>query len=383
MSFSKRSDNASVCYTKLLDSLKHWNDHFFWVDAYVFPFAVPWHNNKTLRKDPHPTPTEFNADVCNYLADNLAPCRKFSEPFLCFVGISWYYDLDVNYYPTFWTDDDEEMDLFAFINHADPTKVRIGEREVGEGEVSLLQLTKADSASGSNHPPNKLWDDHGTSGHVGASIGGKSLAAIQELFEKSILNVEVGVTAAATVPFVTSSMTPTLERRDGGPIDSVSMMKSLLLPSLMCHRLLNDCGHCYHRYYWCYFRYDLWGIAGPSQPAGVETSLDTFFVSQDLDSETLQQIYACFSSEVRLRSEHNYTERKKFERRCARLTGLLREKDDDVANLKAHLSLKEAKAAKAIRLCSQISTVEAVEAAQSSELDGLKELNAALEGRVA
>ncbi|GJV40123.1 hypothetical protein Tco_1418563 [Tanacetum coccineum] len=35
-----------------------------------------------------------------------------------------------------------EMDLFAFINHVDPTKVRIWERAVAEAEVLLLQLTK-------------------------------------------------------------------------------------------------------------------------------------------------------------------------------------------------------------------------------------------------
>ncbi|GJV98196.1 hypothetical protein Tco_1553448 [Tanacetum coccineum] len=71
-------------------------------------------------------------------------------------------------------------------------------------------------------------------------------------------------------------------------------------------------------------------VASPSQPAGAEVSCDTFYVSQDMDSETLQQIY--------------------FERRCARLTGLLREKDVDIANLKAQLSLKEAEADEAIRL---------------------------------
>ncbi|GKB04912.1 hypothetical protein Tco_0833107, partial [Tanacetum coccineum] len=110
MSFSKRSDTGPVYHTRPLYSLKHWNDHFFWVDASIFPFAVPWHNNKMLRKDPHPTPAEFNADVCNYLADNPAPFRNFSKPFLFFVGISRYYELDDNYYPTFLTDDDEEMD---------------------------------------------------------------------------------------------------------------------------------------------------------------------------------------------------------------------------------------------------------------------------------
>nr|GFB11952.1 hypothetical protein [Tanacetum cinerariifolium] len=101
MSFSKRSDNALVCYTKSLDLLKYWNNHFCWVDAFVFPLDVPWHNNKTLRKDPHPTPAEFNADVCDYLAENPAPFKKFLKPFLCFVGISRYYYLDENYYPTF------------------------------------------------------------------------------------------------------------------------------------------------------------------------------------------------------------------------------------------------------------------------------------------
>ncbi|GJY95874.1 hypothetical protein Tco_0512235 [Tanacetum coccineum] len=80
--------------------------------------------------------------MCNYLAVNPAPFRKFLEPFLCFVGISRYYELDDNCYPTFLTDDDDEMDLFAFIHHADPTKVQIWEREVREGEVPLLELTR-------------------------------------------------------------------------------------------------------------------------------------------------------------------------------------------------------------------------------------------------
>ncbi|GJY43540.1 hypothetical protein Tco_0431753 [Tanacetum coccineum] len=48
-------------------------------------------------------------------------------------------------------------------------------------------------ASGSNHPPKKL----------------------------STLNVKVGVATVATVPFVTSSVTPTLEREGGGNTDSI------------------------------------------------------------------------------------------------------------------------------------------------------------------
>ncbi|GJU14451.1 RNA-directed DNA polymerase [Tanacetum coccineum] len=55
--------------------------------------------------DPHPTPAEFNTDVCNYLADN--------------------------------------MDLFAFIHHVDPTKV--GEKEVGEGEDTGVHVVNEGS----------------------------------------------------------------------------------------------------------------------------------------------------------------------------------------------------------------------------------------------
>ncbi|GJT46762.1 gypsy type transposase [Tanacetum coccineum] len=142
MSFSKRSDTAPVCHTKLLDSLKHWNDSFFWVDATAFPLFIPWHNNKTLKKDPYPKPTKCNAEVCEFFATHTAPFRKFPEPVLCFVGISRYYELDDNVYPTFLTDDDEEMDLFAFINHADPTKVRMGEKQIDERQTSLLESTR-------------------------------------------------------------------------------------------------------------------------------------------------------------------------------------------------------------------------------------------------
>ncbi|GJU83119.1 hypothetical protein Tco_1285484 [Tanacetum coccineum] len=52
----------------------------------------------------------------------------------------------------------EEMDLFAFICHSDPTKVRIGEREPAEMEVKLLtsERGKLRDASGSTFPPKKL-----------------------------------------------------------------------------------------------------------------------------------------------------------------------------------------------------------------------------------
>ncbi|GKC62410.1 hypothetical protein Tco_1095008 [Tanacetum coccineum] len=145
MSFIKRSDAAPVCHSKLLDSV-NWNDHFFWVDSTAFPFSV-FLKSKILSKDPPPPKlSQYDTEACDFLRTHTAPFQKFPEPFLCWVGISRYYTLDENCYPTFW-DGEEEMDLFVFICHSDLTKVRIRERDLAEREVKLLKMTEGRTVS--------------------------------------------------------------------------------------------------------------------------------------------------------------------------------------------------------------------------------------------
>ncbi|GJW74187.1 hypothetical protein Tco_0133557 [Tanacetum coccineum] len=167
MSFSKRTDNAPVCYTKPLDSLKSWNDHFFWADEFACPASFPWHTAKNVIRDPAPLATEFNVRDYTTLVVNPSPFQKFPEPFLCLVGISRYYTLDENTYPLFLQERRgwvpcviyvlrslylvvlrltitlffADMDLFAFIRTSNPTKVKISERERGEDERPLLETT--------------------------------------------------------------------------------------------------------------------------------------------------------------------------------------------------------------------------------------------------
>ncbi|GJY14906.1 hypothetical protein Tco_0385328 [Tanacetum coccineum] len=232
----------------------------------------------------------------------------------------------------------------------------------------------SDGANGSSHPPKKLREDHGTSGHVGARTGGKSLARIQELFEQSTLNMEVGVTAAATVPFVTSSTQCPSERfvissdssHDSSANvadDEVTLIVRYSVPSppLMIVAIATTVMASVIS-------------ASVSRPSGVKTSTDTFLVFRSIVDQLTPP-----------RSKHNYTVRKKFERRCARLIDLLREKDVEVANLKAHLSLKEAEAAKAIRLRGQIATLSCDElnikaASLETEKDKLIDQVSTLEG---
>ncbi|GJZ31211.1 hypothetical protein Tco_0576258 [Tanacetum coccineum] len=225
------------------------------------------------------------------------------------------------------------------------------------------------------------------------------------LLESSTLAVEIGATAAATAPFVTSSVTPTPEREGGGPGDSVtgpnlrsqlafersSMPPPPLLTAAVATTVvagstsapIHDSGAGQVKP--SIFRDSTSpstteaDVAGLSQPAGAKLSAGSFYVSQDMDPGTLRQIYipkwnamdyeqllaefkvgaarqACFNVEIRMRLEHELRGRQKLKERCA---------------------------LQAIRLRGQIANVEAAEAARVIELSDVKAKNVALDGQVA
>ncbi|GKE15639.1 hypothetical protein Tco_1423216, partial [Tanacetum coccineum] len=260
MSFIKHSDAAPVCRSKPLDSVKNWNDHFFWVDSTAFPISVSL-KSKILSKDPHPKLSRYETEAFDFLRTHTVLFQKFLEPFYCVTTIPDVFLLLA------------EMDLFAFICHSDPTKVQIGDRDLAEREIKLLKTTEGrtvpldppvaaasgdsgDSidklfdegnnagqehsverdddvleetvpkdasevvvekakekqkrkivgdASGSTFPPKKLREDY----YVGASsAGGKSLATIRDLVPNSS-SVPSGVIEPPTVV----SLPPTPDNR--------------------------------------------------------------------------------------------------------------------------------------------------------------------------
>ncbi|GKC54987.1 hypothetical protein Tco_1077732 [Tanacetum coccineum] len=237
---------------------------------------------------------------------------------------------------------------------------------------------------------------------------------------------EIGVTATASVPFITSSMTPTPER-EGDLTDSshhssthavddevTSIVRSSMPPpsvltAAVATTIIADVTFASAPRVGTgqvppsIFRDSTstseanQDITGPSHPVGTQLSTDLFFVSQDVDSKTLHQIYIskwnvindstlddpdiCHGVIDHLAPPALFSQlrRKKFEDRCAIQAGWLKERDAEIASLKAQLSLKEAESAEAIRLHSQVAIVEA---ARASEQNGLKERNMALEGQV-
>ncbi|GKB12551.1 hypothetical protein Tco_0846474 [Tanacetum coccineum] len=313
----------------------------------------------------------------------------------------------------------------------------------------------ADGASGSGHPPKKLWEDHDISEDAGASTAGKSLAALQDLLDKSTLAAEIGVTAASTIPFITSYVTPTPEHEGGDYTDFVSaanfqtkrpaerfvisldtspdsnanaaddevssvvrfaVSDPAVLTTAVATMVVAGTSGPQPREVNEPIRASIFAdstsagnvgpdVAGPFQPAGNNISSESFYVSLDMDSETLHQTYVpkwdvlnesaldepnvcrslvdqlappVFFSQLRaMKYDQLFA---KFNVGAAHQTCLgAKERDTKIADLKAHLSLKEAEAAEAIRLRSRIADIEAADATLTCELKSLKERNAALE----
>ncbi|GJT60589.1 hypothetical protein Tco_1004122 [Tanacetum coccineum] len=213
MSFSKRPGHDVVYYTKSLDSLKGWNDHFFWVDTFACPFYFSWHTGKSVSKDLFPQSTEFNAEHYASLVAYLAPFHKYPKPFLCLVGISRYYMLDENTYPEFLHENGEGgcciMNLLSFIRTADPMKVRIGKRQRGEDEhklldttigrvVPLLPVAPARASSELEASVDKLFEEGGSGSHAQPSA---SLITMT-----TIVTSTVDPTTTAKEKFIKSSI---------------------------------------------------------------------------------------------------------------------------------------------------------------------------------
>ncbi|GJY03990.1 hypothetical protein Tco_0369930 [Tanacetum coccineum] len=109
MSFAKRpGKDTPQCYVKPLDSLKNWNNRFFWVDERVFPTPVAWRSSAP--RDNKPTADSYSeADVAT-LDTHRTSFGQQPEDLLCLVGISRNYFFPEDQYPVFLYDNDQGGD---------------------------------------------------------------------------------------------------------------------------------------------------------------------------------------------------------------------------------------------------------------------------------
>ncbi|GJZ53541.1 hypothetical protein Tco_0608426 [Tanacetum coccineum] len=124
MSFSKRRGaDDPCCYSKKFDSLKNWNNCFFWIVASVCPLSTSWFSGTSVVKDPLPVDEAVDLPCVELLNENCTLIRKYPETFLCLVGLSRSF-IETDVRPTLLHDNDEEMGLLDFVKSVDPFKVK-------------------------------------------------------------------------------------------------------------------------------------------------------------------------------------------------------------------------------------------------------------------
>ncbi|GJR48833.1 hypothetical protein Tco_1316936 [Tanacetum coccineum] len=427
MSFSKRPDSDAVCYTKPLDSLKRWNDHFFWVDSFACPASFPWHTGKNVSRDPFPKSTKFSADDYVVLVAHPAPFRKFPEPFLCLIGMSRNYTLDEDTYPTFLHDDGTVVD---------PTKVKVGERERAEEEARLLDSTVAagggqeieteivtgigfiadenvvtekpkrprkkrqvvTDASGSSHPPKKLswlrkqqcwWMEVGVYGTMAdLAMEFTSLVSATPEHESgvpadSIIGLNLHTIGASerydAVPLVMTEavITTNVASIPSAPAPETGTKVISPVHASMFHdsdstgtNVSNDSLLDDHDASWEFIDH----LAPPVLFAQIR-KMDYHHLFMDFNVGTARQ--SCLNAKVRMRTEYCLSERRRLESECEKQVDLLKARVAEVESLKAQLLLKETEAAEARPIILLGSAEDSCPSVSAKDLE-LKDLNAAV-----
>ncbi|GKD42272.1 hypothetical protein Tco_1266917 [Tanacetum coccineum] len=184
--FTKRP-NVRACYSKNLDSVKNWNDHFFWVDEFVVPANArfSWFSGSNIVKDRAPAPSKY---MWGMLIPLLLKSCSLGSGRISLFG-SWIkrnYLLNKDTYPRFEYENGEEMDLNAFIRTTDPLRPSgelsasierefVGDASVSGGEdegIASVGGREIERTPAASHPPKRLRADYGTTS--GSATGGKS-----------------------------------------------------------------------------------------------------------------------------------------------------------------------------------------------------------------
>ncbi|GJZ20962.1 hypothetical protein Tco_0558001 [Tanacetum coccineum] len=442
ISFSKRSDNAPVCYTKPLDYLKNWNNHFFWVDDFACPASFPWHTARNVTRDHAPAAADFNAQAYATLVAHPSPFRKFPEEFLCLTTVG----RTVPLLPIAPDRTESELDASVdriFKEGGSGNQTEQGDSAGGSRQGVNIQpvIEAADAAvedvapaqpkrqrkrktvvadsGGPSRPPKKLREDHGTSNVP--SVAGKSSAPqrfvissnsshhsganVAEAEVDSLVRSFVLVMIAATA--TTSTVDPVVVVKEktakpslfaadsssaGGADPNVGVFSDLtgsdFLVSGVCTVIDPDT--------------DLQKVYVPQWSVTNGSRLDDGRVCSEMVDEFAppklfasvrgmehEQLFTEFnvgtasqmslSAEVRMCVEYNIKENRRLKSVVDEKNELLKAMDEEIENLKAHMLLKEAEAVKVIRLRAEASNFETVEKSFRDEVNALNERNAILE----
>ncbi|GKA34703.1 hypothetical protein Tco_0721132, partial [Tanacetum coccineum] len=144
LSFSRR-DPTPCCFSKKINSLKGWNDHFFWIDARICPIFILWYKNVLVTRDPLPSDNRMNFDLLGLLDHHRNVIRRYTKTFLRLVGFSRSFDY-LHVRPTLLKSDESDMGLLDFVISADQFKIKTRERTLAEDEPMPTTAGKSPTA---------------------------------------------------------------------------------------------------------------------------------------------------------------------------------------------------------------------------------------------
>nr|GEV36558.1 hypothetical protein [Tanacetum cinerariifolium] len=334
------------------------------IDAFACPALFSWHTGKHVSRDVIPKSSEFSPEHYATLVAYPAPFHKYPEPFLCLVGMI-------------------QMDLLSFIRTADPTKVRIGERQRDEDEPKILETTighvvpllpvapdqtsvkdvapvqlkrqkkrktKVADAGEPSHPAKKLRNDYGAPG--GPTVGEES-EEITNLYGAPIARKLAPARSSVWSPPSRSSVVDTEDETNGKNVTNGFCLDD----SSVCREMVDE-------------------FAPPKFFTSV-CGMDHYQLFTEFNVGAARQI--SLSAEVRMHAEYNIKERRRLNSVVEEKDSLLKARCEEIESLKAQLLVKETEAAEAIHLRAEASKFEILEKSLPDETQVLKECNAALE----
>nr|GEX64073.1 hypothetical protein [Tanacetum cinerariifolium] len=237
-------------------------------------------------------------------------------------------------------------------------------------------------AGGSLRPPRKLREDHGTLSEPSETDNSRS--AVYRLLVGAVLNVEVRGEPILTFPFVTSSVSAMPELEGGDHTDfvtglnvtppnwvavsSVPMMTDVTITtSMVDHAIVVKEKTVKPSLF----------AADSSLVSGVDPNVGVFWILLDVTFLAARQM--SLSGEVRMHAKYNIKENRRLKFVVKEKDVLLKARDKEIENLKAHVALKEAKAVEAIRLCAVASNFMTVEMSLWHEVNVVTKHNTILE----
>ncbi|GJZ16910.1 hypothetical protein Tco_0553033 [Tanacetum coccineum] len=401
---------------------------FLWVDDFARPALFPWHTAKNVTRDPAPVAADFNAQDYATLVARPSPFRKFLEEFMCLTWISLL--LFILQDPTKVKVvereriEDEPLLLETTVGLTVPLLPVAPDRAESELEASVdklfdeggsgNQMEQGDFAGGgqaANIQTSEEKENHGVgpfllchSLHLSFIISSDSShhfgANVAEAEVDSLVRSSVPVMTAVTT--VTSTVGPALVVKEkpvkpylfsadsslaGGADPNTGVFLDLSSSDFLVGgiRTVINPNTDLHKVYvpqWsvangprlddgriCYEMVD--EFAPPKFFAYVrEMEHDQLFT--EFNIRAARQI--SLSAEVRMRAEYNVKERQRLKSVVEKQDELLKVREGEIENLKAHLLLREAKAAEAIRLCAEASNFETVEKSLWDEATDLEAL---------